>query len=526
MPFQSFRTHFRHSLTAQLLTGVFSLYFLITLGVTIVHMGIEYISTKEGIKQDLAGYYQAFEPTLGSTIWATDWPAVKTLLIGMLKNPTLIGAKVEVGKQRDAFVVGTFLTGQGIPTEIGANGKARPLQTHTLFSEIFGQTYVIKYMDYGVLKEVGHITLYSSRAVVFQKVQYGFMVIVLNAIIKTVALWVIFLWFGRRLLSRPLSILTAASTQLKLENLEHMRIDIGTSARNELSLLEEAFNEMIQKLIFSRRELQEKERLKIELQTAQSVQQLLLPAADPQLEEIEMASFYQSASETGGDWYLFRHYPEYQTLAVLIGDVTGHGVPAAIITGMVESLYEGLEEARLKARELNRNDVYQRHPAYFLEVMNNVLYRILAGRYNMTLCFSVVDLEHKNLVYASAAHNACLVWRPSQFEFTQHGILRQRSILDLHGSGPHLGDLPESTYDVQIQALQKDDVILWYTDGLIENTNSVSEMFGLNRLKKILKHSEGLAAATIRDRIIEAARLHYADFPYADDITLIVGRVL
>ncbi|MCP4688922.1 MAG: PAS domain S-box protein, partial [Desulfobacterales bacterium] len=84
----------------------------------------------------------------------------------------------------------------------------------------------------------------------------GYALIVINAVIKTIALWVIFLYVSRFVLRRPLSILTSATKKLNLENLEHFKIDIQSSGQDELKILQEAFNDMIKKLILGREQFE------------------------------------------------------------------------------------------------------------------------------------------------------------------------------------------------------------------------------------------------------------------------------
>jgi len=161
--------------------------------------------------------------------------------------------------------------------------------------------------------------------------------------------------------------------------------------------------------------MKEAERAKMELLTARTVQKLLIPKEDPRLEEIEIASFYQSASETGGDWYDYRYHPDVNTLEVLIGDVTGHGVPAAIITGITDSVYSTVHQLRLGSEEVGRSDAHVLHPNYYMEVLNEVLYQTIEGEYTVTLYCSVIDLTKKEMLYASASHKHCYIWREEGF---------------------------------------------------------------------------------------------------------------
>jgi len=263
------------------------------------------------------------------------------------------------------------------------------------------------------------------------------------------------------------------------------------------------------------------ERAEMELLTAQTVQKLLIPKEDPQLEEIEIASFYQPASETGGDWYDYRHRPELNTLEVLIGDVTGHGVPAAIITGITDSVYSTIHQQSLLSEGMGRSDAHVLHPNYYMEVLNEVLYQTIKGEYTVTLYCSVIDLSKKEMLYASASHKHCYIWREEGFP-TKKG---SKTIRNLSIRSRSVGQAPGTVYKFEKQTLQKDDVILWYTDGLTENKDAQGEMFRHRAVKEILERSAGLTAEAIKDRLVEAAYRHYGEHPRDDDVTLVVGRV-
>lgn len=272
-------------------------------------------------------------------------------------------------------------------------------------------------------------------------------------------------------------------------------------------------------------DLKQAERFEHQLQTAHTVQELLLPKSDPQFEELELASYYQSADETGGDWFHYRYDPLQQTLDVLIGDVTGHGVPAALITAIVDSFYHSQDQYRLKMGEGYRKQLLF-HPTYQLEILNDVLFGTTQGLYTMTFFYSSLDLAKKQLHYSAAAHNPCLVWRPSYFDVKHHGKKRKRAITQLQMRSYPLGYKAQSTYPLESLDLQKDDVIVWYTDGLIENANEQGEIFGFSRLQRLIKKCDKMNATEIKDCIIDAVGTHCGNHPFEDDVTLVVGKVL
>ena len=271
--------------------------------------------------------------------------------------------------------------------------------------------------------------------------------------------------------------------------------------------------------------LKQQEYFKLELETAQHVQKLFIPDNDPCLSGIDIASFYRSASQTGGDWYDYREQHNKQTLDVLIGDVTGHGVPAALITAVVNSFYLTIEQHKLTLTNLDKEDDLLLQPIYLLQQLNNVLHHTTSGSYNMTFFYSNLDLQTNVLTYSSAAHVPCYVYRPEKFTILQRGKEIKRSMLSLTTPGTILGKLPNQHYQLDHCQLQLDDVLIWFTDGLTENKNGQGKMFGNRELKGVVKSSAHLSAQQIKDNIIAAAYHHYGETPCDDDVTLIIGKI-
>ena len=155
-----------------------------------------------------------------------------------------------------------------------------------------------------------------------------------------------------------------------------------------------------------------------------------------------------------------------------------------------------------------------------------MLHSTTQGEYKMTMMYSVIDFEKKTIIYSSAAHNPILVYRPSKFSFLSHGRKTKRPFCKLSGrTSNSLGYTYGSVYTSQIQELQTDDVILWFTDGLIENMNAEHEMFGMRKLRGVLKTAEGMSAEDIKTRIVKAILDHHGQTNFEDDVTLIVGKM-
>ena len=264
--------------------------------------------------------------------------------------------------------------------------------------------------------------------------------------------------------------------------------------------------------------LNEAVRIKMELQTAKMVQELLIPKEDPKLDTIEVSSFYQSASETGGDWY--GYYIFEDELHVLIGDVSGHGVQAALLTAISYSVFKTLKVYSMREDK----DLFKNY-LLLLEHLNEVIYLTVQDKFHMTFCYNVFNLKTKKLQYASGGHSPTLLYRKEGFDIPANGNTIKRYVRELFERDTFLGMIQGKTFESYEVPLQVGDVILWYTDGLIENLNSEDESFGRANIKKALKAYAYLSAEEIKEKLIKEAFAHYGSKKPEDDITLIVAKL-
>ncbi len=244
----------KDSIATKLLTVVFSFYFILTLSVTVVHMVVEYYHTKDNVIEELELIKSTFELGLAKALWDMNPDQLQPTFLGIVRFPTVIGVQLKEERGSHIREMGVVVNQQGETVEVDQNGNQVPA---TGFVDLIKYDFPVIYTtSRGKKIKVGEATIYSSSAVVIEKVQLGFIFIFVNAIIKTIALWVLFLLVSRILLSRPLSILTKAVANLDLSRIEDVKINIEDEQRTELKVLEEAFNAMIQKLLQARQELE------------------------------------------------------------------------------------------------------------------------------------------------------------------------------------------------------------------------------------------------------------------------------
>ena len=198
-----------------------------------------------------------------------------------------------------------------------------------------------------------------------------------------------------------------------------------------------------------------------ELEIAHRIQRALLPRALPQLAGFRLAANWESARQVGGDFYDAFPLGDHSLLLV-VADVMGKGVPAAIFATITRSLLRAMA-------------VRSHHPAKLLRRLNELLYAELSsvGMF-ITAQLVFVDLRRRQMVAASAGHCPVL-------------ILSGDTVRPLSVTGTPLGILPNATYRQQTVTLARPGGLLLYTDGVTEATNSAGEMFGHERLADWLR---------------------------------------
>ncbi|MGK5091645.1 SpoIIE family protein phosphatase [Deltaproteobacteria bacterium TL4] len=253
--------------------------------------------------------------------------------------------------------------------------------------------------------------------------------------------------------------------------------------------------------------IQESTRMESELKTAAAVQQSFFPKTLPRVSNIEIASFFQSASETGGDWYGFVNTLE-NTLYVLIGDVTGHGIPAALVTAAASSACGILEE-------LSRDLHIKPSPSYLLRYLNQVIHKAGFPNFLMTFFVASLDLQTGMLTFSNAGHNFPLV-------VNSHSN-KMKALVNVN---PRLGDKQDIAFTQSTVQLGIGDLLFFYTDGLIENTNHQREYWSEGHLRRYLKQYGHLPVKELVTNLVNDVFKFYGGWPLDDDMTLVACEIV
>ena len=234
-----------------------------------------------------------------------------------------------------------------------------------------------------------------------------------------------------------------------------------------------------------------------ELKLAQIIQEGLIPSKPPEITGIRLASLYKPMEDVGGDFFDFIKVREPYLLGIFISDVSGHGVPAALITSMVKTLVETAGEKRVRPQEL-------------LGYMNDKLTGQTGGNF-LTAFYGVYDTRSRILTYARGAHNTPF-------------LMRGTEIITLESRGKMLGLLENLEFEEKEIELHPGDKLLFYTDGLTEAANAQGLEFE-EIMPKILQELKTLPASEFLDQLYHALLNHREDFLFEDDVCVVVMDV-
>jgi signal transduction histidine kinase len=241
------------SLSKKLLTNVLSVYFLLTFLVTCGQVVTEYINTKNYIQNELTMLQKTFSRSLTRAIWELNTKQTVTTAEGLLAIPMIEGIIV-----RDDS--GEIISQLGRSLDIHELYSQQLVQEEVIIEDtptgLFGYTFPLIFEFSGRATQVGDVTLFSSREVVLSRIMLSIYFLLGNAVVKTTFLIILFLIAFRRLLTEPLTDLTEQIEAFELnDDIDGQRIDIGTTERNELKVMEEAFNKLIDKVSDYRNQL-------------------------------------------------------------------------------------------------------------------------------------------------------------------------------------------------------------------------------------------------------------------------------
>jgi serine phosphatase RsbU (regulator of sigma subunit) len=283
---------------------------------------------------------------------------------------------------------------------------------------------------------------------------------------------------------------------------------------DEVGRMAASFNQMQNQIeALHGRVVEAEHRMRDELKMASVVQEMLFPTTTVDGSRCSFASHSQTSTETGGDWFTIIDSPEQLTTTVVIADVTGHGVAAALVTAILHGFFKAMRETIAQARD----QAWRPTIESMLGTLNQTV--IESTRQSLTASLGLYTFDHRTLKasFVNAGHLAAVL-------VSQVAGRPQVTTVSCPPSSM-IGDIDRPNLAWGEMQFQPGQLFLLYTDGLVECTNQAQEMYGYKRMRKCLMNTGIHDARAVRDLVLGDALTFFGDMPRADDITLIVGSV-
>jgi phosphoserine phosphatase RsbU/P len=246
-------------------------------------------------------------------------------------------------------------------------------------------------------------------------------------------------------------------------------------------------------------EVAQRERLNRELEIAREVQQRLFPQSGPEVAGLDYAGKCRPASSVGGDYYDFVSMCDGR-LGIAIGDISGKGVPAALLMASLQASLRGL--AISNPPELSP----------LMVNLNRLIYDASPSNRYATFFYGVYDPKSREFMYVNGGHNPPMIFRGGE-------------VLRLEEGGPVVGLFGPAQYSQGIVTLQVGDTLVLFTDGVSEAMNAADDEFDEPRLIEAVRSGAGLKAVDLIDHIMRECDAFVAGAPQHDDMTLVVVKV-
>ena len=278
----------------------------------------------------------------------------------------------------------------------------------------------------------------------------------------------------------------------------HFKQRVRVVSNDELGVLGDGFNEMTEGLI-------ERDQIRQSLYLAKEVQQTLLPRKSPEVEGLDIAATIVYCDETGGDYYDFLDTRDTHTgeFTVVIGDVSGHGIPSALMMATGRAFLRQRSMLPGTAADIV-SDVNRQMTRDFEE----------SGSF-MTLFYLTIDVSNRCLYWVRAGHDPAIFYDPKTDTFEE-----------LRGAGTALGVDADGRYEqFQKPGLKQGQVIVLGSDGLWEARNPKGEMFGKEPIHQIIRQNPKAGAREILTSSFNAFNVFLGDRAPEDDVTLVVIKI-
>ncbi len=252
---------FRDSIGVRLLRNVFGVYVLIAILITALHLYAEYEHQKELAQENLAQAELILKPLFDDALWHLDQQLLEKASQGALNFPSVVGVMV-MGDPGTAYIKygEVSVSHKALPYQ-DVDGNVRSQEAVVFSDNLIEHSFSLEDPSNESAPVIGQVHFYTSPLLLLEKIRYAFALIVFYALLKTTALWMVFLWFAQRMLSHPLHRLTQATSRLDLEATTHQdQLPQEGQAHTEINALVETYNALVHRIIQTNQQRQLAER--------------------------------------------------------------------------------------------------------------------------------------------------------------------------------------------------------------------------------------------------------------------------
>ncbi len=298
---------------------------------------------------------------------------------------------------------------------------------------------------------------------------------------------VVYLTIGQ--IFKPVKRLTDSTKEVAKGNWD---ISIDYKSNDEIGILAQSFDKMVQSL-------RENARMWHEFNVARDMQAQMLPDTFPEIEGIQISAKSIPTKEVGGDFYDFFQFQDGR-LGVVVGDVSGHGVSAAMV------MTAALGAVRFAAEEKTCTDEV-------LNMVNSRLNKDIQNHMFVALFYGIFDPKTYKLYYTNAGQTMPFLLRNGEIDFLPQADKTDRF---------PLGIVKATVYEQLSIELQPGDLLIHYTDGIVDVMNGSHETYGFDRLAESIRQNASLPPSELIDKLIAEMKQYSPDSNIEDDVTLVV----
>jgi len=237
-----------------------------------------------------------------------------------------------------------------------------------------------------------------------------------------------------------------------------------------------------------------------QLKIAEEIQLDLLPKEMPKIEGLDIKGICVPAKQVGGDYFDFINHEN--DLDIVIADVSGHNIGAALLMASTRTFIQSHSQQMFPPQDT-------------LETLNSFLYKDLSSsELFITMFYLRYELQNNNLIYANAGHNNPLIYHPGSDTFDQ-----------LDAEGMILGIVPHIEFEQKEIAVDSGDILVMYTDGIVEAQDKHEELFGMERFKELIRDHHTKNSSEIIDITLEETRIFQGRRHFNDDVTMVIVKI-